>query len=684
MHTKRILILALCASLFACLPVPTGMPPDAPERESTLTIPSPLPSTLTPIPTIPPNQTQPTALFSMAELSSADNVTYQEALSDIPVYRQGNMQLTILDKDGNPLPGYQIKYRQISHDFLFGGISDNFSTGALRQAGVNTWSMYMAWNWIQPEYGKFTFDFANYWLGIEELKSGGMTIRSNALYLLSVNDMPPFYRNVSYEEFLRHLYEHESAMVKRFAPSVDYWEAVLEPNFGNHNPFNLTKDQYYEAISTSIRAIHDNDPDAIVEINLSYPCGGIDWLDNFQITQEMLDRNIDFDVLGLQFYYNAYIGAGNSQMPNLSLADMSACYDKYETMLAPYNKKVVGAEFSVPSEAPAGQTGYWNAPWSEETQAQYLATVYSIFFSKPNNLGLVWWNTVEPSPFVYHGGLIKEDGTPKKSYYALQQLIQGWTTTGTGMTDSNGVMSLHGFGGEYEIEVSDPNTGESMTTRLHVTEQQSVAETISFYPNQQLLEQKEKLEKLVAYWEVQADDQMIQKGHDDLALVNHHLENSEWALAQQTLDFAFDELAISTEIKIPLEKFMLANQQRDYPIMDGGAVIWGADTLYFAYDFPPGEVTVEIQARAQSEKGEFPYMVAGVGANYSQRWKVENSTLETYTYSTSTTGDEQVLTIRFPYIDSINANILAQNGDVGELKLFVDAVKIIIKTVEIP
>ena len=35
-------------------------------------------------------------------------------------------------------------------------------------------------------------------------------------------------------------------------------------------------------------------------------------------------------------------------------------------------------------------------------------------------------------------------------------------------------------------------------------------------------------------------------------------------------------------------------------------------------------------------------------------------------------------------IDSINANILAQNGDVGELKLFVDAVKIIIKTVEIP
>lgn len=660
------------------------MTPDAPEKESTPTTTLPLPSTLTSIPTTLSNQTQPTALFSMVELSSTDNETYQKALSDIPVYRQGNMQLTVQDKDGNPLPGYQIKYRQISHDFLFGGISDNFSMGALRQAGVNTWSMYMAWNWIQPEYGKFTFDFANYWLGIEELKSGGMTIRSNGLYIVNADDMPPFYKDVPYEEFLQHLYKHEAAMVKRFALSVDYWEAVLEPNFGNHNPFNLTKDQYYEAISTSIRAIRDNDPDAIVEINLSYPCGGIDWLDNFQITQEILDRKIDFDVLGLQFYYNAFIGAGNYQMTKMSLADMSACYDKYETMLVPYNKKVVGAEFSVPSEAPAGQTGYWDVPWSEETQAQYLATVYPIFFSKPNNLGLVWWNTVEPSPFVYHGGLIKEDGAPKKSYYALRQLIQGWTTTGAGVTDENGVMSLRGFGGEYEIEVSDPSTGESMTTRVHVTEQKSVAETISFYPNQQLLEQKEKLEKLVAYWESQADASMIQKGRADLALVNHHLQNAEWAPAQQMLDFAFNELAMTTEMKIPLEKFILANQQRDYPIMDGGAVIWGADTLHFEYDFPPGEVIVEIQARAQSEKGEFPYMIAGVGANYSQRWKVENSAPQTYVYVTPTTGDEQVLTIRFPYIDSINANIITQNGDVGELKLFVDAVKIIIKTAEIP
>ena len=93
---------------------------------------------------------------------------------------------------------------------------------------------------------------------------------------------------------------------------------------------------------------------------------------------------------------------------------MSACYDKYETLLTPYGKKIIGSEFSVPSEAPSGQIGYWGIPWSDDTQAQYLDTAYTIFFSKPSNMGLIWWGFYEPSGFVFNGGLIREDETPKR------------------------------------------------------------------------------------------------------------------------------------------------------------------------------------------------------------------------------------------------------------------------------
>jgi len=354
-------------------------------------------------------------------------------------------------------------------------------------------------------------------------------------------------------------------------------------------------------------------------------------------------------------------------------------------MLAPYGKKIVGSEFSVPSEAPAGQIGYWDVPWSDDTQAQYLATAYTIFFSKPSNLGLVWWNTVEPSPFVYHGGLIRDDGTPKKSYYTLQHLIESWTTTGQGATDNSGAITFRGYGGEYEIEIINPANGESMVTQAHVTEQNSASETIKFVPNNLLLEKKANLEKLVSYRESKSDQDLVQKGKDYIALVNHHIQNSEWALAKQTLNTALNDLAITTEMIIPNNNLIPVGYKGEgYTTENGSNLIWGSTTLHFLRDFPAGTVTVEIMAHSQNEKGESPIMVVGVGANYSRVWKVENEQSQTYTFTTPTTGKEQDLTIRFPYDGRINDRITAQNGNVGELKLYIDQVKIIIKTAEVP
>jgi len=680
---NNITVLLIAIILASCAPAVTPAPTKAVIPVATFTPVSTLPPTLTPIPNSTQAQITPTALYTPIKLSLADNEIYQKALSDIPVYRQGDIQISLQDDSGKPLSGYQVKYHQVSHDFLFGGNADGFQIGKLREAGINTMTVYMAHYWIEPDYGKYNLEFTNYWLGIDELKSGGVRIKTNNLFNAG-NDQPPYWRDVPYDEFLKRLYEHVSTTVKRFAPSVDYWEAVLEPDATKNNPMKLTKDEYYQAIATSIKAIRDNDPTAKVEVSLGIPCGGFDWLDSYKTIQEMVERNIDFDVIGLQFYYNAYIAAGNYPMPKMSFSEMSACYDKYEALLTPHGKKIVGSEFSVPSEAPAGQAGYWNTDWSEDTQAQYLDTAYTIFFSKPSNLGLIWWNTIDPSPHVYNGGIIRDGGTPKKSYYALQRLIEGWTTTGESATDSNGATTFRGFGGDYEIEIINPLNGENMVTQVHVTKQNSTSETIKFVPNNLLLERKVNLEKLVAYLKSKSDQSLVQKGKDYLALVNHHIQHSEWGLAEQTLTAALDNLEIQTEIIVPTDKLVPVGYNYGFVMENGSALMWGSTFLHFPYDFPAGTVTVEIKAHGKSEKGESPIMVSGVGINYSQVWKIENTESQVYSYTVSTTGSENDLTIRFPYIDKIFNNITAQNGDGGELKLYIDEVKLVIKTTEVP
>jgi hypothetical protein len=653
-----------------------------------------LPPTLTPEPTstVIPSASLPTIVYTAMPVSADDDAEIQTALANIPISRQGDLELILHDEQGRPLTGYLIKYQQTNHDFDFGSVIYPEDINIIRAAGINYFDLEMQWQWIQPQENKFTFDFINYWENIEEIKSAGMKTMASATFLLlseGGRDIPPFWRGLSFDDFQARLYEHVAATVKRFGPSVDVWEGIGEPQFQDRNPLHFTKEEYYQAIGTANKAIRDNDPTAIIEINLGVPCGEISWSSNIEIVQGLLDRNIDFDQLGLQFYNNSYMYNGY-YMGRDSLKTLSTCWDTFEKMLEPYGKKMHFTEMSASSDALGSQKGYWGVPWTEDTQAQYLETIYTIFFGKPTNTGLQWYFTIDHpaedsnSFIVYKGGLVRENGSPKKSYATLQRLIQSWTTSGAGQTGSDGELRFRGFGGEYTLEITNPTTGERMLAQAHVTEQNSNRQTLTFTPNNYLLEQNAKLEKLVRYWETQANPEMIRKGRDYTALVTHHLQASEWALAEQTITAAFEELAITTEFDVPVEKLLNASTDSSVPALDNGrAVLWGATTLYLPYHFPAGEVTIAVEAASQPQAGEYPTLLVGVGANYSQRWSITNETKKTFSFTTPTQGDEQVITIRFPYEGATNDHV-SKAGQVGEFKLFIYAVHVTVTSINPP
>lgn len=666
--------LLLLSGVFAssCSPAspatPTGIPYTATASRTAT-------PTRTPSPTIPPTFTlvptaastplpTPGAVFKSVPMSAADQQAYEEALKDIDTYRKGDLTLHLQGTDGNPLAGYQVQYQQLDHEFWFGTSTAPFNADLVVGAGLNGVTILPQWWLTEPEDGKYKLEFADFWFGAGEFTSVGLRLKTNDMFTPGYEGS--YMKGLPFDQYLQKLEEHVTAIVRRFGPEVEQWEAVLEPNFGNNNPYGWSHDRYMQAIATSIRAIRENDPGSKVEINLSYPCGGIEWLNNFAIVDELLKQGIDFDVLGLQLYYNAYIlGPPAYSMDRLSLASMSRCVDRYEQMLIPYDKTIQGSEISVPADAPPGVPGYWGHPWSEDLQAQYLKTAYTIMFAKPINHGLTWWDfqSDPPDGFVYQGGLIDSEQKLRKSYWTLKHLIETWTTSGTGFTDGEGELVIDGFGGTYKLVIRDPATGAEMRAEAHISEQTTQEMTVSFAPQDILGEMRDPLTRLTDYWRRQGDDTRWRIGSDDLARAAYHETRGEIEQAQQALLAGLKDLSLERtwEIK-PKDYSGVSYETSVIPRLNGGwAVIWSGDVLYHRQNFPAGHAKVSLVAYGRPVNGVYPTMVIGIGGHFSKPLLVDHS--GEYSAEFDLDGSENVFTVRFLY---------EENPNPGEFKLLVD------------
>lgn len=272
------------------------------------------------------------------------------------------------------------------------------------------------------------------------------------------------------------VYPHVYEVVSAFKQDVKVWNVYSEPL--NENFFlTLTWAQMIEIIKEGTRAIRDADPSARILIGLqsSNP-------DEYSFIEEAIQAKVDFDIIGLQLNYNNYTMHLNSwgnhnEFPRRTLTSMAEMIDKYSTL----GKKIAITNFNGQSESTETMKGYWGQQWSQDLQAEYLKAGYTLFYSKPQVESITWWYATDAPPlvpFLYHVSLLDENNQPKKSYYALQRLIRSWTTSGTAVTDANGQVSFRGFGGTYEVTVTDPKTGLSKKQEFQVHEQQPNSLTI--------------------------------------------------------------------------------------------------------------------------------------------------------------------------------------------------------------
>ena len=97
----------------------------------------------------------------------------------------------------------------------------------------------------------------------------------------------------------------------------------------------------------------------------------------------------------------------------------------------------------------------------EMIQAIIARNLYRLWFSLPSMMGITWWNIVDNcgapgEPTI--SGLFHRDMTPKKAFFALDDLLNHeWRTNIELTPDKKGKISWRGYKGTYRLTWTKPN-----------------------------------------------------------------------------------------------------------------------------------------------------------------------------------------------------------------------------------
>ncbi|MHB8897354.1 MAG: endo-1,4-beta-xylanase [Thermoguttaceae bacterium] len=390
--------------------------------------------------------------------------------------RKGDAVLTVVDPDGKPLAGAQVKITQKSHEFLFG--CNIFVLGQMKEKNqayeeaflklFNFATVPFYWDDLEPESGKPRFAE-----GSEEIwrrpppdrvvafaKKHGLTLKGHPLLWHSA-DHNPKWRPDNPAELKERYRQRFREIAQRYANDIPVWDGVNESlvcsaDFPLFSPQERDYPGYVPwAFTEEQKVFH---PENLLMINdvttFNWPANETNRY--YRQCRKLLDDGIPIEGIGLQFHFfnrkalDGFIG-GDQCDPNRLL-------NTYE-MFAQYGLPLWITEITIGS---AGDDGM-------AIQGRVVRDIYRLWFSAPRMAGITWWNLGDGTAYgnegVAGGGLADDNFNPKPAYQALDRLINhDWRTNLEVTSDAEGTVKFRGFHGGYEVEVT--RDGKSQTFPL--------------------------------------------------------------------------------------------------------------------------------------------------------------------------------------------------------------------------
>ena len=439
-----------------------------------------------------------------ANESFFENVIYP----NIEKYRKGDMIISIVDENGNAVPGAKIKINQISHEFKFGAnlfMLDELETDTKNQLyknyfknAFNMATLPFYWSSVEPQKGKLRYDkdSEKYYrrppidLCMEYCKENKIEPREHALAY--EQHFPNWLKGYSVNEVkgeLERRYKEIADRYKDKIPTIEVTNEMLwDHNAGVTDFYN--ENDYVEWCFKLAEKYFPNNQLVINEYTEAF------WGDNCRSTDRYyayIEANMlkgaKIDAIGAQFHMFA---DRKSEIDKSTYLYNPICLYEHMDLYSNLSKNLQVTEITIPA--------YSKDPLDEEIQAKLIEYLYTVWFSHPNMEQIIYWNLVDgyayvpdPTPEairrtqgnmsvgenVYYGGLLRFDLTPKPSYITLENLInKKWHTELDSTSNSEGHAAFRGFYGDYEIEITLDNKTIKKSFTLSSKKENSLTLTV--------------------------------------------------------------------------------------------------------------------------------------------------------------------------------------------------------------
>ena len=386
-----------------------------------------------------------------------------EAEARIEQRRRGNLQITAVDANGNPIPNAHVHVLMRSHAFDFGTAlraeqillnrpDDQIYRDKLTNLdghgnGFNLGVLEYDLQWQSWE-GEIDLGFTHEQIisAVDWLRQHDIALRGHALiwprWFSLPNDLEANQNNPAYLKQRMSDRIVDMMTYPGLAGKFEEWDVLNEPRYNTviadafaGQPGYTNGEEVYAELYNLAAATDPNVKLAMNDYNVLNEGGMFIGVQKHlhQILSDLIIKNGGkLDRIGLQTHMS------------YPFTPPERVYEILNEF-AVYNKELRITEFEIliNDEAKAGQ---------------YMHDFLTILYSHPAATGIVLWNFWDGSHWDHNAPLFRDDWSLKPAGQAYIDLVfNQWWTDETGYTDATGQYAVRGYTGDYLVQVIGPD-----------------------------------------------------------------------------------------------------------------------------------------------------------------------------------------------------------------------------------